>query len=175
MEAQIQAYTTKKNSIKEFKDSLEKYVAESTDDRPVVFIIDEMDRCRPNYAVELLEQVKHLFNVKGIVFVLSIDKVQLGHAIRGVYGNDNINSDEYLRRFIDVEYSLPRPEKMAFINYLYGFFRFDEFFSKGERNRYRDFESDGRRFLEFSEVLFNENPLTLRQQEKILSHTTIVR
>lgn len=65
-----------------------------------MFIIDELDRCRPRYAVEVLEQIKHLFSVPGIVFVLSIDKVQLGNAIRGFYGSDLIDADEYYKNQI---------------------------------------------------------------------------
>lgn len=97
LQEQIEIYTSKKKSIVEFKESLEKFVSQTTENKPVVFIIDELDRCRPNYAVELLEQLKHLFSVPGIVFVLSIDKIQLGNAVRGVYGSDLINSNEYLR------------------------------------------------------------------------------
>ena len=97
-------------------------------DKPIIFIIDELDRCRPSYAVELLEQVKHFFSVSGIVFVLSIDKVQLGHAVRGVYGNDRINADEYLRRFIDIEYSIPVPDKNYFEIFLRLLWILDDFF-----------------------------------------------
>ena len=94
----------RKKNIISFKNSLANFIEKSTEDKPVVFIIDELDRCRPNYAVEVLEQIKHLFSVPKIVFVLSIDKEQLGHAVRGVYGSEKLNADEYLRRFIDILY-----------------------------------------------------------------------
>lgn len=72
---------------------------------PVVFVIDELDRCRPTYAIQLLERVKHIFNVPGIVFVLAIDRDQLCHAIQSVYGH-GFDAKGYLRRFIDLGYRL---------------------------------------------------------------------
>src|SRR5690554_722692 len=74
-----------------------------------------------------------LFSVKGIVFVLSIDKEQLGHAVCGVYGSEKMDSNEYLRRFIDVEYSLPVPELKNYLAYLMEVHNLNEFFSLGIR------------------------------------------
>ncbi len=170
---QIEIYTNKKKGIFEFKDSLEKFVSQTTDNKPVIFIIDELDRCRPNYAVELLEQLKHLFSVPGIVFVLSIDKVQLGNAVRGVYGSDLIDSNEYLRRFIDIEYSIPEPDIKTFTRYLYEYYGFDEFFAGVERLRHRELQQDNSTFLKFAASLFNYEKLTLRVQEKIFAHARL--
>lgn len=82
----------------------------------MIFIIDELDRCNPYYAVKVLERIKHLFNIPNIVFVLSIDKEQLSNSIRGYYGSDLIKADEYLKRFIDIEYTLPDPDVDVFAN-----------------------------------------------------------
>src|SRR5690606_6050851 len=59
-------HTSRKKSIQEFKKSLENFATEAGNGKPIIFIIDELDRCRPNYAVEVLEQIKHLFSVPGI-------------------------------------------------------------------------------------------------------------
>lgn len=72
---------------------------------PVVIFVDELDRCRPLYAIELLERIKHLFNVEQAVFVVAIDKEQLGISLGAVYGH-GFNSTEYLRRFFDLELKL---------------------------------------------------------------------
>ncbi len=174
LQEQIEIYTSKKKSIVEFKESLEKFVSQTTENKPVVFIIDELDRCRPNYAVELLEQLKHLFSVPGIVFVLSIDKIQLGNAVRGVYGSDLIDSNEYLRRFIDIEYSIPEPDIKTFTKYLYEYFGFDEFFAEKQRLQYRELQQDNSAFIKFAASLFNYERLTLRVQEKIFAHARLV-
>ncbi|WP_373399515.1 P-loop NTPase fold protein [Algoriphagus halophilus] len=126
-ENDINEYSKRKESISEFKKSLSEYVANESNGKPLIFIIDELDRCRPNYAVLLLEQIKHFFSVPNIVFVLSIDKSQLGNAVCGVYGSENIDSNEYLRRFIDIEYLIPEPDSDKFIAYLYEYFDFDFF------------------------------------------------
>jgi predicted KAP-like P-loop ATPase len=133
-EKEVDEYKTKKQTITEFRKELEAFVAKTKGDKPLVFFIDELDRCRPDYAVELLEQIKHLFSVKGIVFILSIDKEQLGHAIRGFYGSDRINAEEYLRRFIDLEYSLRPPSAQMFCNYLYDYYGFADVFRKFRGN-----------------------------------------
>lgn len=173
LQEQIEIYTSKKKSIVEFKKSFEKFVSQTTEDKPVVFIIDELDRCRPNYAVELLKQLKHLFSVPGIVFVLSIDKVQLGNAVRGVYGSDLIDSNEYLRRFIDIEYSIPEPDVKTFTKYLYEYFGFDEFFSEQQRLKYTELRQDKSDLIKFATSLFAYERLTLRVQEKIFAHARL--
>ncbi|MEO0045443.1 MAG: hypothetical protein RL705_634 [Bacteroidota bacterium] len=172
-ENDVNEYATKKKSIIEFRKSLSTFIANTNEGRPIVFIIDELDRCRPNYAVSILEQIKHFFSVPNIVFVLSIDKVQLGNAVRGVYGSDRIDADEYLKRFIDIEYSIPEPEKNVYNKYLYDYFRFDEFLEKVERKNHFELNADKKVFLEVSEILFSNSSITLRQQEKIFSHSRL--
>jgi KAP family P-loop domain len=174
LEDEIKDYATKKKGLIEFKIQLEKFVKEITPDKPLIFIIDELDRCRPNYAVEVLEQIKHFFSVKGIVFILSIDKSQLGNAVRGVYGSENIDADEYLRRFIDLEYTIPSPTTKLFCQYLYKYFEFDDFFFADERKNYHVFKEDKNTLIDFSSILFENNKLPLRQQEKIFARAKIV-
>jgi hypothetical protein len=173
LEDEIKSYTNRKKGIEEFRESLKAYVETLSNEKPVVFIIDELDRCRPNYAVEVLEQIKHLFSVEGIVFVLAIDKEQLGHAVRGVYGSDKIDADEYLRRFIDLEYSIPEPNIKEYTNYLFNYFGFDEFYND-QRNRSSSFSSEKTSFLVVFSTLFSINAPSLRIVEKMFSHIRLV-
>ena len=83
----------------------------------LVFLIDELDRCRPTYAIEFLERVKHLFMVPGVCFVLAMDRAQLRNTIQSVYGN--IDTESYLRRFIDLIYKLPTPDHEKFTEHLF--------------------------------------------------------
>lgn len=73
--------------------------------RLVVFI-DELDRCQPNYAVRLLERIKHYFSNDLITFVFSVNTNQLQHTIKGHYGN-GFDASRYLNRFFDLYISLP--------------------------------------------------------------------
>jgi hypothetical protein len=167
VEQEIKNFNNKKKGIIEFRESLEKFVNEVDNEKPVVFIIDELDRCRPNYAVKILEQIKHLFSVPGIVFVLSIDKEQLGNAVRGYYGSDLIEADEYLKRFIDLEYRIPDPNITLFINYLYEYYEFDLFIKHQNRINNSNFKMDKDRLISFSHLIFFNENYTLRQMEKV--------
>lgn len=164
MEQYVEDYTEKKQSLVEFKIELEKAISVISPDRPVIFFIDELDRCRPNYSVEILEKIKHFFNVKNIIFVLAIDRVQLCHAICGVYNSEKINSDEYLKRFIDIEYTIPEPKADLYINYLSKKFDINSFFTPNKIEELKDFQR-------FSKVIFEKS--SLRTIEKMMGILTI--
>ena len=172
-ENEVNEYEKKKKSISDFRQSLSELIANTNEGKPLIFIIDELDRCRPNYAVSILEQIKHFFSVPNIVFILSIDKEQLGNAIKGVYGSDKLDSDEYLRRFIDIEYSIPEPKVDVFYKYLYEYFQFDDFFQSADRIKHYELKSDKSNFLETCKLLFTNANVPLRQQEKIFAHSRL--
>ncbi len=86
----------------ELKEALEKLIAQLPQNKlPLVFIVDELDRCRPTFAIEVLERIKHLFNIEHMVFVLGIDRENLGKSIQSVYGDIDVGN--YLHRFVDLE------------------------------------------------------------------------
>ncbi|UHQ54393.1 KAP family P-loop NTPase fold protein [Microbulbifer sp. YPW16] len=78
-----------------------------TGETPLIIIVDELDRCRPNYAVELIEKIKHLFSVRNVIFILVMHRRQLEEAVKCVYGT-NIDAHTYLQKFINIETSLPK-------------------------------------------------------------------
>lgn len=73
---------------------------------PLVFIIDELDRCRPNFSLSMLERIKHFFSVPGVVFVLVTNLHQLHAAVRGAYGRDT-DARLYIEKFYDLRAMLP--------------------------------------------------------------------
>lgn len=81
---------------------------------PVVVLVDELDRCRPSYAVEFLEVIKHFFETEHFVFVCASDTNQLEESIKTIYGT-NFSSDVYLRRFFDRTINLPSPDIKSYI------------------------------------------------------------
>lgn len=172
-ENEVNEYAEKKINISEFRTELGDFIAKTNKGKPLVFIIDELDRCRPNYAVSILEQIKHFFSVPNIAFILSIDKIQLGNAVRGVYGSNLIDADEYLRRFIDIEYSIPQPEGDTFYKYLFKKYAFDEFFDSTERLKYRELQYDKENFYNICKLLFFNSNASLRQQQKIFTNARI--
>lgn len=78
-------------------------------DRLVVFI-DELDRCRPSYAVQLLERIKHYFELDSVTFVFSINSKELQHTVKRCYGAD-FSAGRYLDRFFDIRIPLPPVDK----------------------------------------------------------------
>ncbi len=81
---------------------------------PAFIFIDELDRCRPSYAVEMLETIKHIFDIPGIVFVVATDTEQLQHAIKAIYGND-FDARSYLSRFFRRRFSLNSISRFDFV------------------------------------------------------------
>lgn len=76
---------------------------------PVMVLVDELDRCRPSYAIEMLEVIKHFFNTKNFVFVVATDTQQLENSINAVYG-EKFDSSVYLRRFFNRKAELGEPD-----------------------------------------------------------------
>lgn len=70
--------------------------------------IDELDRCKPLFAIQTLECIKHFFNIPNVVFVFATDIGQLSHSVAGVYGQ-GINAGGYLSKFFDYQLHLPMP------------------------------------------------------------------
>lgn len=174
LKTDLEEYANQKKSFEEFRNALEDYIADNAEsDYPIVFFIDELDRCNPHFSVQVLERIKHLFDIPNIVFVLSINKQQLEHAINGYYGSADIDSRNYLRRFIDIEYSLPRPNGEVFCNYLYMTYYFDEVFNNEARVRMPEFSTDKEHFQIITKALISAFGLDLRTADRIFAHTRL--
>ncbi|MFQ1844328.1 P-loop NTPase fold protein [Aeromonas veronii] len=109
IQERLSSHTKESELIQSFKESLSEIPNAIKENRSgrLVIIIDELDRCRPSFAVEILEKIKHFFSVKNVVFVLVMHKSQLEEAIKSVYG-ENIDAHTYLHKFINIETSLPK-------------------------------------------------------------------
>ena len=90
---------------KKFHEELERIVAQ---DGKLVVLIDELDRCPPSRALEILDVARHLFDVPGVVVVLGINEQELQHRVKTLYG-EGCKAEEFLRRFIDLPIDLPHP------------------------------------------------------------------
>ncbi len=82
----------------------------------LLIFIDELDRCRPDYAIQTLEMIKHFFSNKNIVFIISVDMMQLSYSISTIYGQ-GMDSIGYLRRFIDMNFNIPKPIIDEFVEF----------------------------------------------------------
>ncbi|MEO5703141.1 MAG: P-loop NTPase fold protein, partial [Gammaproteobacteria bacterium] len=109
VQERIQSHKKNVQSIKSFKDTLSATadIIRQETGKPLIIIIDELDRCKPTYAVEIIEKIKHLFSVPNVVFILVMHKPQLEEAVKSVYGQ-GVNANIYLQKFINIECSLPK-------------------------------------------------------------------
>lgn len=73
---------------------------------PLVFIVDELDRCKPPFALDLLEKIKHVFSVPGVHFVLVTHLAQLENFVKLTYGGE-IDGTTYLQKFYNLIVHLP--------------------------------------------------------------------
>ncbi|MCY4390659.1 MAG: P-loop NTPase fold protein [Chloroflexi bacterium] len=140
-----------KDLLKDELASLASAVKDETG-QPVVFIIDELDRCRPTFAIELLERVKHIFDVPNVVFVFGINRSELVESLQSVYGE--IDAGIYLRRFFDMELVLPEADIEKFCMWLFDVFGIKVFLDEMSRYAGNRVHSD-----EFHEMTLHAPPL----------------
>lgn len=81
------------------------YLIEEQGNR-LVFFIDELDRCKPDYAIRFLERIKHYFDDERVTFVFSVSLSQLQWTVKSYYGSE-FNSTRYLDKFFDIRLTLP--------------------------------------------------------------------
>jgi hypothetical protein len=123
--ALLSQYRSRQKSREAFKENLRLLAAsvEKTDvdprHNPIFVIVDELDRCRPDYAVSLLESIKHLFDVPGIVFIIALHGNQLTASIEAIYGS-KFDATSYLRRFFTRHYELRRLSIRELVVSLFG-------------------------------------------------------
>ena len=158
-----------KDQLKEHLRTLAAAVQEQTK-HPMVFIIDELDRCRPTFAIELLERVKHIFDVPNMVFILGVNRDELCSSLRSTYGE--IDADVYLRRFFDMEFTLPEVRSRDFCRHLIDRFELREFFSGP--NQRAGHTGDFREFADAFPVLCDRLGLSLRDTDYCVRLTALV-
>jgi len=106
IDASVMAVLKDHEKAKENLQALQTLLAELAKEHPIVIFIDELDRCRPDFAVQMLEVIKHTFNVEGVQFVLVTNTKQLRAAINHAYGF-NVDAQRYLDKFIKFSFALP--------------------------------------------------------------------
>ncbi len=127
----------RRHAIKDFKESIKRVSSWLNDsNNKLVIIIDELDRCKPTFAIQTLEIVKHLFDIENIVFLFAVDIEQLSHSISSVYGQ-NFDSVGYLCRFFDYIAKLPKPPVDKYVSFKIG--EMELGFGKGDKEQFEEF------------------------------------
>ena len=147
--------------------AFQKQISSLSENYTVIFIVDELDRCLPEYSIKVLERLHHLFDgIKNTQVILSIDKTQLEHTIENIFGKrDNVNvAQKYLSKFIKFEVDLVE-----------GFFN-DNFNKKYSYyiNKF-DFEEDSLLSSEANEFLLNIfNGIDIRGRQEIIDKCNLL-
>lgn len=163
-----------KQAIQAFRDALEALPAllspPAVDDQqqpkpnPLVVIVDELDRCRPTFALQILERIKHFFTVPGIHFVLGTHLGQLRNSVSAVYG-PGIESSKYLQKFVNLTLHLTEGETQPHLraSTIYIDHLMTAMLPEQRHNRIFDYASH------YLHHLSHHSRLSFREIEKIIS------
>ena len=102
-------------------------ICELTKDKTVLLVVDELDRCMPEYAIKVLERLHHMFEgLDNVIVLLAIDSTQLEHSVKEIYG-EQVDTERYLRKFIAFRIKLDsgKVQNQILNNYGYYFYDFE--------------------------------------------------
>lgn len=133
-----------------------------TQSKTLVIVVDELDRCLPEYAIKVLERLHHLFaELNNSIVILAVDKSQLDNTVKQIFGPDTA-TNEYLKKFINFHLSLDNGK-----------------ISSGFCSKYRDYVDMFDKSLteltfdldEYVAALFSD--ISIRSQERLMERIKI--
>lgn len=138
----------------------------------ILVLVDELDRCRPTYAIEFLETIKHFFDIKGLIFVIGVDKTQLASSAKALFGQELV-FDEYYRKFAHRNVNLPvksQPMTEQFCRKLVKEYLSQEAFQK--KNRFPYAKHDSHRTGDIVDlcIAFSLNARQMHELFRITAH-----
>jgi hypothetical protein len=123
----------REKTLQQFREALEKFAGRTAEEALAgsgltVLIVDELDRCRPTFAIDLLEKLKHLFSVPNLHIILGTNLSELGKSVSAVYGA-NVDGQRYLQKFVNLgveignscqsDHMTAASARQAYIDFLY--------------------------------------------------------
>lgn len=160
----IKAYS---ENIEEFKQALEKFADTIADklNKPVVIFIDELDRSNPKFVIKLIEQLKHIFEIPNLAFILTVNKKELSNTIEGIYGS-KMDGYAYYKKFTTHDFTLYPIEKLNDENL--------KTFIEETISKYNNFiMSDD--FINIAVTIVQSLNLSLRDIEQVLDHLYYIK
>ena len=101
-------------------DSYKKTLIDFCKDKKTIFLVDELDRCLPEYQIKVLESIYHMLDIPNLIVVIALDKEQLETSIRNMFGI-YVDTYGYLSKFIQYEIDLPKNNTYDYIKSLMSF------------------------------------------------------
>ena len=129
----------------------------------LVIVVDELDRCLPDYAIKTLERLHHLFaGLNNTIVLMALDKMQLENTIKQIFG-ENVNCDAYLKKFVDFELKIGiGTVNSSFLE------KFSEYISLFDENILEPWTD----LYEFITALFSQ--IEIRQQEHLIKKAQMI-
>jgi len=169
IDATVEALLKEQIEAEKNLETLKACLKEFAEEKPIILFIDELDRCRPDYAVDMLEVIKHVFEVENVKVVLVTNTKQLRAAINHRYGVE-VDAQKYLDKFLKYSFALPDKivarfeEERALVSV--------EYFKQLIRNSRMASELQGligqRIILNFISDMIERNGLSLRETERLV-------
>ncbi len=102
-----------------FKKSLKDFI-ESLPNKKLVIIVDELDRCRPDYAMKTLEIIKHFFDIEGLFIIVPTNEHSLQKCVKALYGIDeedkqSLENEHYFNKFFTDKLNLYKPNYLNLV------------------------------------------------------------
>ena len=167
LQQKIDGYAEEQNAVVEFRTKLQALAGtvKAQQNFPLTIIVDELDRCRPDFALGLLERIKHLFEVENVAFVLFVNQEQLENSIRHRFGIVGDQARTYLQKFATITVDLPKGRNSDdYVNGLSAYCR-----ALVLHYELDDESGDWRDVGDYLGVLSGHFRLTLREAEKAIA------
>ena len=164
-------------SIKDHQDieavltTLQEALERIAEEKPLILFIDELDRCKPDFAIAMLESIKHVFDVPNVQFVLVSNLKQLKDSINHCYGV-GVDAQRYLDKFVSYTLVLPDELTQNRHNYVLASIEYIKLLiEKSGTLAESDLAKEG--IFEFIKTLIRENALSLREVETFIRHLEV--
>ena len=172
VEALLKEQIEAEKNLETLKACLKEFAAE----KPIILFIDELDRCRPDYAVDMLEVIKHVFDVENVKIVLVTNTKQLRAAINHRYGME-VDAQKYLDKFLKYSFALPevigginylvRKDNLVTIIYFHKLIRSSPMFNQFKDSIYNEYN------IVFISDMMERNDISLRETERFVRYLEI--
>ena len=149
--------------INDFKEALTKFTY--LFDKPVVIFIDELDRSNPKFVIKLIEQLKHIFEIPNLAFILTVNKKELSNTIKGIYGSE-MDGYAYYKKFTTHDYTLYPIEQIDEI--------LIKVFIENTINKYNAYNLSSD-FIGIASLISQRLNLSLRDIEQVLEHLYYIK
>ena len=159
---------SRREAVTDFRKFLES-LTKGVDDLPakkIVVVIDELDRCRPDYALSMLEIIKHFFDVSDVHFILGVNLAELENMARARYG-EKLDARNYIGKFIKVKVEIPEVHPDERID-----FGWEIFFDKTAKRM--GFDGSFKREIKVQLKMLRPGMITLRTIQRLLTAAAVV-